>query len=461
MFALLDCNNFFASCERVFRPELAKTPIVVLSNNDGCVIARSQEAKALGIAMGAAVHLVKPLIQRYQVRVFSANFELYGDLSNRVFSLLQQSLSPKFVEIYSIDEAFLDLSTLEPMLLLDFCQDLRKQIYQWTGIPVSIGIGQTKTLAKVAAGLAKKNTYQQKASKHSGVFSLATLPCHNESQDSILAQVPVQDIWGIGFRLTPALQGRGIETAYDLKYANDAVLLKRYGSTLLRTVWELRGTVCYPLKTTHSLRKSIVCSRSFGQMVESFTDLMQAVATYTARATEKLREDDLQAGCITVSIRTNRFRPDEKQYRASHSIRLSVPSDDTPTLIQAARQCLEHIYQPGFLYHKAGILLQELTLLSARQQDLFEVPSERSPALMKTLDTLNKRHGHGSIRFASEGLTRPWWMKQSYRSPCYSSRWEERPRVQVNRAKTASTCCNIASDSKQADKTSADKCCCT
>lgn len=420
VFALVDCNNFYASCERLFRPELREAPLVVLSNNDGCIVARSNEAKALGIAMGAPYYKNKELIRRHDVQVFSSNYSLYGDLSQRVMGCLQE-LEPE-VEIYSIDEAFISLPTGRQRDLTAYARSLKARVEQWVGIPVSIGIAPTKTLAKLANMFAKKNR------AHGGVLDLSG----HRNLDELLAATPVSEVWGIGNRGAEKLNRQGINNVLQLKNGDDTWLRKQLTVTGLRTVMELRGISCIPLDDAKPDRKAIISSRSFGQPVDSLTDLREAIASHVAIAAHKLRDQKSAACAINVFIQTNRFKKDAPQYSGNITISLPQASSCTSTMIRAARRGLERIYRSGYRYNKAGVMITELVHRDLIQQNLFEGPSSGDMTLMTTLDQINRIWGRDTVRFAAEGLRRPWRMKQSHKSPAYTTNWAEIPTVSAS-----------------------------
>lgn len=417
IFALVDANNFYASCERVFKPALAGRPIVVLSNNDGCIIARSNEAKALGIRMGEPFYKARALIQAHQVQVFSANFTLYGDLSARVMNSLAE-FTPE-LEIYSVDEAFLNLTGFERANLNAYGRLIKRSVEQWTGIPISIGIAETKTLAKIANHLAKKSK------KANGVLDLT----HSKYRKAALQQVTVADVWGVGRKYADKLHRHGIYTAFDLQQVDDAWLFKTFPAPFIQTVQELRGIACLSIEQA-SLPKSLVCSRSFAQPEESLGKLKESVATYTAHAAERLRKAGMACHRLLVFVQTNRFRQSNPQYSNSTSVALVTASQDTSELIQAAHQALRHIFKEGYAYHKAGVMLLDLVPLNAVQGNLFD-PLDRAKrtVLMNALDQINHDFGLGSIRYAAEGLSPRWRMKQEHRSPRYTTCWSELAQV--------------------------------
>ncbi len=413
--ALVDCNNFYASCERLFQPKLKQRPVVVLSNNDGCVVARSNEAKALGIPMGIPLFKAQESINKYQIAVFSSNYALYGDLSRRVMDTLK-TFTPR-VEVYSIDEAFLDLDGFEHLDLAQYGQQIRQTTTQWTGIPVSIGIASTKTLTKVANHLAKKNP------TNNGVMDLYS----QKNLDAILEAVPVQDVWGIGRRWSDRLHQMGIHTARQLRDADLNHLKRQFNVVLARTVQELRGIPCIELEETQADKQQIISSRSFGERLEHKADLQQAISHFVSRAAEKLRKQNLQARTISVFIHTSPFSEREPFYKNSRTSRLVVPTDNTGEFIQQALTLLDAIFQPGFHYQKAGIMLHELTSRQHQQADLFapEATSTSKDALMETLDSINRKMGKGTLRYASEGFGGHWQMKQARKSPNYTTQWDE------------------------------------
>lgn len=415
--ALLDCNNFYVSCERVFNPSLQGKPVIVLSNNDGCVIARSNEVKALGVKMGAPFFQVQPLVRKYKIQVYSSNYALYGDLSQRVMVLLGE-LVP-VCEVYSIDEAFLDLSLADGSSA-KFAYQIRTIIRKWTKIPVSLGLGRTKVLAKIANRVAKQ------VPEYEGVFDLTTV-----DPEPVLAKVDVQDVWGVGYRYAKALRQQGIETALQLRNAPQGWIKQRFGVTLLRIVLELQGIPCIPLELCPTPKKGITCSRSFGRPVEQLAELKEAVATYTTRAAEKLRQENLAASVLTTFIMTNRFK-EEPRYSNSATVTLPVATDDTAELIHYALCGAEAIYRPGFSFIKAGVMLLNLGPVSLVQSNFFDTRDrERYRLLMSTIDQINHRFGTGTIQFAAAGLKKTWKMRASNRSPRFTTRWDELPRVKA------------------------------
>jgi len=409
MFALVDCNNFYASCERVFNPKLRHQSIVVLSNNDGCIIARSNEAKALGIKMGEPYYLVKAKLKQHGVAVFSSNYTLYGDMSARVMQTLEQ-FSPE-IETYSIDEAFLNLQGFTKDLTL-YAAEIRKTVKQWTGIPVSIGIAPTKTLAKMANHLAKKTP------ELNGVLELS----HPTLTEMALAKTGVQDIWGIGQQSAAFLSRSGIETALQFTACESRWVRQHLHVVGLRTQEELRGISCLPLELVPPLKKGITTSRSFGKKVSDKAELKQALVTYTSRAAEKLRASHLQARHLHVSIRTNPFSKTDKWFSNATGLTLPHPTNYTPELVQYASQCLDAIYRPGFAYTKCGIMLTDLVEEGTGNLDLFyPANASKQQALMQALDQLNRHYGKGTVSLAGTGTKQRWRMLRSLKSPHYTT----------------------------------------
>ncbi len=414
MYALVDCNNFYASCERLFRPDLYAKPIVVLSNNDGCVIARSNEAKALGIQMGEPYFKIKDVCQQKQIHIFSSNYTLYGDLSHRVMSVIAEEWPD--IEIYSIDEAFLDVSTLPSAD--NFCGALQKNILKQTGIPTSVGIGKTKTLAKLANFVAKKKLKIP-------VFNITN---HEEWMNTI----DVGDVWGVGRQWSKRLQRLGIYTAADLKNANPQWLKSTFNVVLQRTHYELSGQACLALEDVKP-RQSIQSSRSFAVMQTEYQALAQALSRHCAHAFEALRQQHLMTQHVSVFILSNRFRPDLPQYNPSIGVTLVSPTDDLRRITKTALSCLKKIYQTGFHYKKIGLLLTDLSDNATRQLDLFQDDTdgqyEKKERLMQVLGDINHRFGRQSLRLASQGWVNTPSMRADMKSPCYTTCWEEIPRV--------------------------------
>ena len=428
-FALVDCNNFYASCEKLFRPDLKHRPLVVLSNNDGCVVARSKEAKALGIKMGVPVFKIRNEIRQHNIALFSSNYTLYADMSARVMRTLEE-LAQR-VEIYSIDEAFLDLTGTQAMLSNNiFGQQVRQIIGDWTGITVCVGIAPTKTLSKLANHAAKKYPATQ------GVVDLS----NRQRQQRLMALLPVDEVWGIGRRLAARLQCMGINSALDLANANPKNIRQQFSVVVERTVRELNGESCIELEEAPPTKKQIVCSRSFGERVTTLQEMREAICQHSARAAEKLRKEKRYAKIINVFIRTSPFNSDQAQYANSISGELSLPSDDSRDLINLAIQLLESIWRDGYPYAKAGVMLSDFYEPGVYQTNLFDQQSpqrKNSQVLMSTLDKIN-RQGKSKLFFAGQGVKhspkinsskakssagKNWMMKREYLSPAYTTNW--------------------------------------
>jgi DNA polymerase V len=418
VFALADCNNFYVSCERVFCPSLEGRPVVVLSNNDGCIIARSDEAKTLGFAMGDPYHLNKEKLTRHDVAVFSSNYALYGDMSRRVMDTLG-TFTPE-IELYSIDEAFLNLAGFERRGLADYARLIRATVKRDTGIPVSIGIGPTKTLAKIANHLAKAER------ETGGVLDLAETDI-----DEALATIEIREVWGVGPRWARWLEAQGIVTALDLKRADPKTIRRKMTVVGERLVYELNGRPCLPLELVTLPRQGLTVSRSFGQTLTAIRPIKDALVSFVGRAGEKLRRQQLMAGQVMVFVTTNRFSASQPFYANSATVRLPYPTDFTPDLVEAATQLLERLYRPGFHYQKCGVMLLDLSPAAQVQADLFDARDrEREAWLMRALDTLNTDYGTRTVRVGNVGGKRPAWaMRQACRSPRYTTNWRELPVV--------------------------------
>lgn len=416
IFGLVDCNNFFVSCERVFQPRLENRPVVVLSSNDGCVISRSNEAKALKIKMGVPVFQIKELIKQHNVVVLSSNFTLYGDMSWRVMETLSK-LVPAF-QIYSIDEVFLDLTGFSDVALNALGKKITQTVYQCTGIPVSLGIGSTKTLAKVANHVAKKNK------KYDGVFDIHYM--NTQARDDILSQFQLQDIWGVGINWAYKLNQLGIVNAGQLSKQNPLVFRKRFNSILAGTILELQGIPVQDLEEELQPRKQIMVSRSFGKIVTEFQELEQALATHITRALEKLRDQGSVAKAISIFLQTSRFCSDEP-YHHQKTIELSAPSQDTRVFLKVASRVLKSLFCKNLNYKKAGIVLLEISSKRLCQLDLFTEREEKSEPLMTLLDQINITLGQGTVRFAVEGYQKGWGTHSLHRTPRYTTCWSELP----------------------------------
>ncbi|MDI1362692.1 Y-family DNA polymerase [Methylotenera sp.] len=419
--ALIDVNNFYVSCERVFNPKLVGKPVVVLSNNDGCAVARSNEVKALGVGMGAPWFKFKDLAKQHGIIGLSSNYALYADMSNRVMSILRE-YSPD-QEVYSIDESFLDLTGFQSRDLVQYGQDMRKRILKWTGLPVCVGIGSTKTLSKLANHCAKKRPV------FNSVCNFNTMS--PKDLEDLLGQVEVGEIWGVGRKLAPKLQALGFNTVLDLKRANPERLRQQFSVVMEKTIRELNGTVCIELEEISPAKKQIISSRSFGYPVRDYNSLAESITLYMSRAAEKLRKQQSFAGSVYVYIRTSPFKPDDPFYSNGLTIPLSSPTNDTMQLVNVVLWGLKQIYKPNYNYAKAGVMLGEIVQEEGVQTDLFSQiqTSPKSTALMTAMDNINLKMGKESIKLASEGFKRPWKMKQENKSPSYTTRWEDNPTI--------------------------------
>lgn len=420
LLALVDCNNFYASCERIFEPKLEGRPIVVLSNNDGCVVARSNEAKAIGIQMGAPVHECRDLIRRHRVVVRSSNYALYGDMSRRVMSILSRYAPGQ--EIYSIDESFLDFTGIPNPL--EHAARIRQDVRRLTGIPVAVGIGRTKTLAKLGNYCAKKiEPY-----KSAGVFCWEDIETMEYMR--LFYGIDVGEVWGIGHRISRKLAALGITKVHQLVTTNPKLIRKHFNVTIERTVNELNGTPCLSLEEMAPDKKQIVSSRSFANLITELEELEASVASHIARGVEKLRNQKSTASMLTVFIMTNRFRLQDAQYSPSFTVPLVQPCDDLGPFQVAANSALRRIFKPGYKYKKAGIMLSGIQPNTVRQADLFAPPpDEEREALMRTLDRINRQYGRGTVKTATELLGTRWMMRQELRSPRYTTSWSELPTV--------------------------------
>lgn len=420
-FYLVDCNNFFVSCERVFNPALYNKPVVVLSSGDACIIARSNEAKALGIPMGAALFEYAPLIKKHNVIVYSANFALYGDMSARVMQTLGECASE--IEVYSVDESFLHVSDYNFPVKYDsrfyytsYGHHLKNLVKTRTGIPVSIGIGPTKTLAKISVEFAKKNKV------YDGVFDITERP----DKDNLLQTIDIKDVWGIGWRYSKKLQALGIKTAYDFMGMDDAWVRKNMTINGLKTLQELRGIACLDLEDIVEPKQSICVSRLFGEKLSSIEPIKEALAAYVSTAARKVRDQKSIAQHISVFIVSSKYH-DPHNYYNSTSCELPLPTSYTPTLIEAAHRCLDQLYKPGFLYKKVGVVLSDLVPADCLQLSTYEqIPDTTKQSLiMKTIDVMNSRWGRDKIFFAAAGTKQFWKMKQTRKSQCYTTSWHE------------------------------------
>ena len=416
MIALADCNNFYASCERVFNPGLKDKPIVVLSNNDGCIIARSNEAKVLGIKMGEPVFKVRDIIDNNNVYVFSTNFALYGDMSCRVMSLLSD-MSPE-IEIYSIDEAFMNFTGVKDSVHL--ASKMKSIIAKSTGIPISIGIAETKTLAKVANYIAKKQTAN-------GVYALT----EQQQIENVLKELPVSKLWGVGNRHLRMLNSYGINTAYDFIQLNEDWVLEKMTIMGLRMQRELKGDSCFGIDAYPSRKKNIRTSRSFGVKVKSLQTIQESIIAHAARCAEKLRIENSCARYVSVILRTNPFSKSQDYYYGYKSINLEIPTNDSMEIVNAAKALLGSIYKEGLIYTKSGVIVGDNVPADQVQLNLFysEQGKEKRKNLYKRIDFINQTMGRDKIQLLGQGIAKKWKLKQENLSPCYTTRWTDLLRV--------------------------------
>jgi DNA polymerase V len=415
--ALIDCNSFYVSCERLFKPKLLNKPVVVLSNNDGCVISRSNEAKALGIKMGEPFFKVKDLVSKHKVFVFSSNYALYGDLSRRVMKILK-TFSPN-VEIYSIDEAFLDLSFVEENKTEELAKEIRNRILKWTGIPTSVGVSNTKTLSKVANHIAKKN--------NTGVMYLDP-----KYSDEYLKKFEIQDIWGVGRQLTKFFIKNNILTAFDLKNVSNTWIKKSTNVLSAKTVMELRGVPCIDLLPHSEKRKSCCVSRSFGRKVSNLEELKEAITAHSLNATEKIRTDEQITRSITVFIRTSPFNKDKRYYSNSHTIELPIDTNNSLEIVKYALEALDKIYKPGYLYQKAGIILSKLKDADKFERNLLTPIIEKDlKKLMNAIDLTNTKYGRYSISLAQAGINKSWKMRRQHSSKIDTASFYDLPTIRA------------------------------
>ncbi|HJT58550.1 MAG TPA: Y-family DNA polymerase [Ktedonobacteraceae bacterium] len=419
MLALVDCRHFYVSCERVFNALVQARPCIVLSNNDGCIVALSDDAKALGLKRGMPLFQCRDVVEQHGIQLFSSNYSLYQAVSDRVMIVLKPFALQ--LEPYSIDEAYLDVSHVAPDALLEYGRVIRSTVLRQTGIPTSVSIAPTKTLSKIAHVLAKKHP------EHHDVISLAQVP---ESEiDRLLAEVDIEDVWGIGPRYAERLRLHGIHTARDLKYADLAWVRRHLSVVGARTVLELCGQSCIPLEVQPKPKKGIMNAKTFGKPIDSLAQLEEAVATYTARAAEKLRRQDSLATCVHVFVRTNPFQADQPQYSNSTARRLPFPTAFTADFITAALESLRLIYRPGYRYSKTGVFFSQIVPQSALQFDLFGnyTLSEhvRKIRLMCVIDLLNTWFGRDTVFFGTQGINRDWQMRRTMLSPRAMTSWEE------------------------------------
>ncbi len=419
--ALVDCNSFYASCEKVFNPDIADKPVGILSNNDGIIVALSSELKKLGISRGAAAFKIdRSFIRKHDIRLFSSNYTLYGDMSARVMNTL--SMFTPDLEIYSIDEAFLSLRGFEHLSLTDYGRKMKKTVRQHTGLPVSVGIGPTKTLAKIANRFAKKHNFAE------GVFDISDHP----DKDKILRWVGVEHIWGVGRQYAKMLRRNGIINAYELTQAPDKWVQNKMTIVGLRLVKELRGISCIDLELDIKSKKEIVSSKSFGNPVTELQDLMEATSDYCSVAVKKLRSENQVASLIIVFLSTNRFK-NEPQYANYAKARLPLPSGYTPDFIQAANRILKKIYRPGYKYKKVGVMLADIMHQSNAPLDFFQPTylDDHRKVIMDCMDGINEKMGSHKLTYASAGIKKPWQMKREKLTPSYTTSWKHIPVVKA------------------------------
>ena len=410
MYALVDCNNFYASCERVFRPNLNGKPVVILSNNDGCVIARSNEAKSLGIPMGAPAFKYKTIFKQHQINVFSSNYALYGDMSHRVMSLLK-NYAPE-VEIYSIDEAFLKLNGFKYFNLDEYANQIKEEVTQGTGIPVSVGVAPTKSLSKLANRIAKKYPIKTK-----GVYVIDT----DEKRIKALKWLSIEDVWGIGRQHAKRLKQFGICTAYDFTQQQDDWIKKQFSIVELRLKKDLSGEPILQLEEVKT-KKSIATTRTFDSMYKDYDKIKERIITFTASCSEKLRQQQSNCNAVMIFLKTNSHRKDLPQYRMGIIVKTHFPTNSTIELTKFALTGFNKIFKAGYNYKKAGVVVMDLTPESNQQLNLFNNSNPKHKKLMQTIDQLNQSIGHHKIRLAAQGVGRTWKMKQEKLSPCYTTR---------------------------------------
>ncbi len=414
--ALIDCNSFYVSCERLFNPKIKNIPVVVLSNNDGCVISRSTEAKKIGIKMGEPYFKVKELVKKNNVQIFSSNYSLYGDLSRRVMKVLK-GFSDK-IEIYSIDEAFIDLSHIKDENIEDYGKKIRERVFKWTGIPTSVGISCTKTLSKVANHVAKKNK--------TGVIFL------KDNIDDVLKNFDISDIWGVGRQLSKLYIKNGINNAYKLKNISNSWVKKSTNVLGAKTVMELRGISCINLETEETKRKSCCVSRSFGKKIESLNKLKESITTHCLNAAEKIRNDNQTTRSITVFIRTSPFDKNRKYYSNSLTIDLPVATNNSLELVKVAIEGLKKIYKYGYFYQKAGVILSKLSEAGEKNLNLLTpILENKSETLMKAIDVTNAKYGRNVISVAQAGINNSWKMRREHSSKIDTASFDSLPKISI------------------------------
>ncbi len=419
-YGLIDCNNFFASCERAFNPRLKNKPIIVLSNNDGCIVARSNEAKKFGIGMGVPLFKCKDIVEENEIKVFSSNFTLYGDLSKRIMNILSEYVQD--VQVYSIDEAFFSISGVSSQRRQKIIEDLSKVVEKSTGIPVSVGLSKSKTLAKLSA--------EQCKGTGNPMHFLDTTEWGEEEMKNLLMKTELEDIWGIGRRVAPKLKAVGIENAYDLINADATILRNLYNVSLYRTQLELRGISCIELVSNSDITKSIACTRSFGHRLTNYKEIEEAVFSYTSNACERLRRYSLYATNITVFLLTNPFCKKEKFYYGTYTESLLSASSSTYAFSKLAMNCLKKIFIRGLEYKKAGVIITGIFPEESIQRNFLvsEKKEKISEKIMYAIDKINNKYFR-AIYLAGCGVNKKWEMKSSMRSPCYTTEWNELPVV--------------------------------
>lgn len=425
MIAIVDCNSFYVSCERLFRPALNGRPVGVMSNNDGCVIALSNELKALGVTLGTPAHHLKEQVNRGEVTLFSSNYELYGDLSSRVQAVLEEFSAG--IEPYSIDECWVNFDGFAPGQLEDHARELRRRVQQYTGIPVSIGVAPTRTLAKVASRAAKKVA---------GYDGVCVFHAGSPQTKGLLQRFELRDVWGVGRRLAGRLGDMGIHTAWDLRSRNAKEIRRRFSVTLERTVLELQETPAIEMMGVDFDRERIMTSRSFGRLTSDKGELREAIRQHAQRCAEKLRNQGSLCRAVLIFLRTNPHRQDLTQHNPSMIIELDRPTDDSREIVAAAIRTLERLYMPNRLYMKGGVMLMEIGSRSGEQLSLLSMPQcdadrARSEKLMGVMDTLNDKMGRGTIKIGMPSPGAAWHLRCAHRSPRYTTRWEEIPRVRT------------------------------
>ena len=436
MIGLLDCNNFYVSCERLFKPKLSKEAVVVLSNNDGCVISRSDEAKKIGIKMGEPFFKVKELTTKKKVSVLSSNYTFYADISNRIMSILKNNLPS--MEVYSIDEAFFLLNIRNNKE--KFCHELAEKIFRWTGIPVSIGLAKTKTLAKIANRvIKKKDQYKESRLNYSNVFEL-----NSDQEKYVLEKTNVLDIWGIGDGLAKFLENNKINNAFQLTKFNEDFARKKKGIILLKTILELKGTLCNKIEDQLLEKKSICVSRSFGKKIDSFNEIESALIVYVQKACFKMRSQKLFCKTITIFLKTSKYQ--SKIYANSQTFNFIEATNDTRVIWKKSKKLLSLIYKKNFFYNKVGVILSNLCSNKRIQQSLISniersnLDESNEIEVMNLIDKVNKKFGYGKLRLSSDTVRSfynknkkqiNWFMKSNYRSPCYTTKWCDIPKVKV------------------------------